>query len=223
MRCASLVGRHAAAGHGSRRDRAGKRLPTLRLSGSLGRNAKTLFLPAPALPSPPPPPRARRYVFPLAQRYGSNFTTYRIVPLANNDQILRAVVSAAQQAPRHASQRGGHALAGTRASLPACAQRAHCEHAPPFRLRTPAVCPRSRRVWDCSMPGTRPSPKPLSGLNWSTSPRDGERGGRLPPPPGGASRKRKRPRTSGPPFVRASECLAMVPPPRHPTTARSQV
>lgn len=37
--------------------------------------------------------RARRYVFPLAQRYGSNFTTYRIVPLANNDQILRAVVS----------------------------------------------------------------------------------------------------------------------------------
>ncbi|KAA0156053.1 hypothetical protein FNF29_01470 [Cafeteria roenbergensis] len=32
-----------------------------------------------------------RFLFPLAQTFGSNFTTFRIVPFANNDEILRAV------------------------------------------------------------------------------------------------------------------------------------
>lgn len=34
----------------------------------------------------------RRYLFPLAQDYGCNYTTYRVVKFANNDQMLRAVV-----------------------------------------------------------------------------------------------------------------------------------
>ncbi|KAA0178485.1 hypothetical protein FNF27_00334 [Cafeteria roenbergensis] len=33
-----------------------------------------------------------RFLFPLATRYGSNFSTYRIVQFANNDQMLRAVM-----------------------------------------------------------------------------------------------------------------------------------
>ena len=51
----------------------------------------------------------RSFLFPLARRYGSNYTTYRIVQFANNDQMLRAVVSATRPRQRH----------GTR--LPTCA------------------------------------------------------------------------------------------------------
>ncbi|KAA0153060.1 hypothetical protein FNF31_06523 [Cafeteria roenbergensis] len=34
-----------------------------------------------------------RFLFPIASRFGSNFSTYRIVKFENNDQILRAVAS----------------------------------------------------------------------------------------------------------------------------------
>lgn len=124
------------------------------------------------------PSRTRRFLFPLAQTFGSNFTTFRIVPFANNDEILRAVVSQARR--RRLGTRFAVAqrckltpktlclLLRRSSRLRACVASPD----PSLFLLGPALPPRS--TWASWMPAMLPSPKRPSARRSSTSRPAGE-------------------------------------------------
>ena len=89
----------------------------------------------------------RRFLFPLAQDYGCNYTTYRVVQFANNDQMLRAVVRLRLAGRPCARRKRG-----------ACRAVIQASRASPAALAQTAVCRSCRPKQPKPFPPLRPIP-----------------------------------------------------------------
>ncbi len=128
----------------------------------------------------------RSFLFELARLHGSSFQTYRIVLLADNDEILRAVVrlafnAKAPLAPRVSATRRSVCLQSRCSSVAAPQGRATRRTMPCPRYPVSARCgfacpspPAARRERAGRTLGTLRSRKPPRARNWSISRRRGE-------------------------------------------------